>query len=313
MDNTPFQEYSKTKDVSSFGKQNHPQEHPVSQEQEKPKEQVSPSADLPRIHTLRGDTERFVKEKGITLASIVAEKQRKIIDAPKIRQGRSKIMWIAAVLFMLGIAGAVFFFMRNGGPQTSMRPDTPAALYPFFDNRIILVRNSPADFIPEWQSLLLRSIPREQMLGVFVFSEVKNKFLTPSEWFDFLGIVLPSSLRSTFRDAWTLGVLGTSSGSAPVLLVPVSSFGQALAGMLSWEKDQPLALRNILPQNGFERKFEQFQDAIIKNQDARFLKNEAGQIILVYGFFNRRILILTTSFEAMEQVIERFLVVPPVL
>lgn len=290
MDNTPSQESSQTKDASSLGK-----------------------ADIPRIHTLRGDTERFVKEKGVTLASILAGKQKKIADAPKIRQGRPKIIWIAAALFIFGIAGAVFFLVRNGGPQTILGPDKPVSLYPFFDDRTITVRNSPADFIPEWQSLLLRSIPREQMLGVFVFSEIKNKFLAPSEWFDFLGINLPSSLRASFRDAWTLGILGTPNESEPVLLIPVTSFEQALQGMLSWEKDQPLVLRNILPQNGLQRKFEQFQDTIIENQDARFLQNDAGEIILVYGFFNRKILILTSSFEAMKQVIDRFLVVPPVL
>lgn len=270
---------------------------------------------LSRIRTFRRDTESFVQEKGVTLASLVAQKKTKIVEAPKIHSSAKRIIaWLIAVAIIGGGAVGIFFFLKNGGMIIETpRSEKPPSVFPLFDDRVITVRNSPADFIPEWQNLLLRSVPQGQMLGVFVFSEVKNRFLSPGEWFDFLGIQLAPTLRVTLSTPWTLGIIGMSSGSAPVFIIPVTSFEQAFAGMLAWEQDQPLALRNILPVNIPQRQFERFQDTVIKNQDIRFLENERDEMILVYGFFNRKILIITTSIEAMEQVIERFLVTPPTL
>lgn len=298
-------------------------EQPPAPETEKPKTgdvRPEPPAEqsrekLSRIRTFRRDTESFVREKGVTLASLVAQKKAKIVEAPRIRSSAQRIIaWLIAVILVAGLAVGGFFLLKNGGMIIETpRTEKPISVFPLFDDRTITVRNSPADFIPEWQNLLLRSIPQGQVLGVFVFSEVKNRFLSPGEWFDFLGIQLTPTLRVTVSAPWTLGVIGTSGGSAPVFIIPVTSFEQALAGMLAWEQDQPLALRNILPANIPQRQFERFEDTIIKNQDVRFLENEQGGMILVYAFFNRKILIITTSIEAMEQVIERFLITPPTI
>ncbi|MDP2676083.1 MAG: hypothetical protein Q8O83_00120 [bacterium] len=269
---------------------------------------------LSRIRTFRADAERFVKEKGVTMTSLLAQQKKKSVQAPSIRSGYKKTITFLFILVLVAGAGiAAFFFLRNGGMVPILRVEKPDSVYPLFDDRVITVRNSPSEFIPEWQNLLLRTIPQDQMLGVFVYNELRERYLSPGEWFDFLGIGLPSSLRVTITSPWTLGILGTSEGGKPVFIMPVISFEQAFAGMLAWEQDHPLAIRNLLPQGIPERKFERFEDMIIKNQDVRFLQNEQGQMILVYGFFNRKILIITTSLEAMEQIIERFLVTPPIL
>ncbi|PIR69570.1 MAG: hypothetical protein COU47_02335 [Candidatus Niyogibacteria bacterium CG10_big_fil_rev_8_21_14_0_10_46_36] len=270
---------------------------------------------LSRLRTFRADAERFVKEKGVSMTSLAAQQsKKKIVQAPEARTNYKKIIFILVIIVMLGGIGvAGFLFLQNGGMQIAPRIEKPAPVYPLFDERTITVRNSPSDFVPEWQNLLLRSIPEQQMLGVFVFNELRQRYLSPGEWFDFLGIQLPPSLRVSMTAPWTLGIFGTPEGAKPVFIIPVTSFEQAFAGMLAWEQEQPLAIRNLLPQGSPERKFERFQDTIIKNQDVRFLQNDQGQTILVYGFFNRKILIITTSLAAMERVIDRFLVTPPSL
>ena len=54
-----------------------------------------------------------------------------------------------------------------------------------------------------------------------------------------------------------------------------------------------------------------FEDELIKNNDARVLKNLSGGIILGYSIFNQKFVIISTSIEALSTVLERLIILPP--
>ncbi|MBI4114874.1 MAG: hypothetical protein HY445_03470 [Candidatus Niyogibacteria bacterium] len=307
MDNTsPL--YPPEPEGSVSAQKEEQQEQP--QKKEEGREQKRERGALSRIRTFRADAEEYVKEKGVTLGSLAQERHR-IVLSPLPRKGKHlRLIFFIFVAALVAGTGAYFFLRTNGMPQTFV-PETPQTFYPIFDERVIMVRNSPSDFIPEWQGILLRSVPQEQMLGVFTQNESTKAFLSAEQWFPFVGIDAPAALRATFRVPWTLGVLGTSGGIAPVWMIPVASFSRALAGMLVWEADLPYAMRNVLPPGLGSRQFDFFKDRVIANQDARFLQNTQGELLFTYVFFDRRILIMTTSFEALEIILSRFLIDPP--
>jgi len=51
----------------------------------------------------------------------------------------------------------------------------------------------------------------------------------------------------------------------------------------------------------------QFEDAIIKNRDARVLKNQNGVIIFLYSFPDKNTLVITTTPDVYEEINDRLL------
>ena len=54
-----------------------------------------------------------------------------------------------------------------------------------------------------------------------------------------------------------------------------------------------------------------FADDIIKNNDARVLKNGVGKIILGYVIFDHKYVVISTSREALSTILERLIALPP--
>lgn len=272
------------------------------------------------LRTLQADAARFVKEKGVTLSSIITggSKERDEETSLRKRMPRGPVLKKALVIFfalLLAGFGAIIFLGRGEQDENvsiAQKPAKPPLLYPAFDEREIPVVQSPSEFLNGWQPLLDRNFPKNQMLGVFVFHEQKNIFLPPGSFFEFLSISVPSPLLNSMEKNWTLGVFGTDERAKPVFIIPVSSFNDAFKGMLDWEKDLPFAFRNILPKDHPTRaSFEQFEDVLILNHNVRVLKNESGAVLFAYTFFDRRILIISTTPSVIEGVLNRFLLVPP--
>jgi hypothetical protein len=120
----------------------------------------------------------------------------------------------------------------------------------------------------------------------------------------------PGSLVRAFDPLFMLGTLGDSR----FIIFKLSSFENAFAGMLSWEekmaedlgpifKTGPL-VKNIIPPYVFK-------DIVSKNKDARVLfaplspESTTTTPVLLYSFFDNKMLIITDSLNTLETLIER--------
>lgn len=285
-----------------------------------PQKKEKQKPDIQPLHTLQTDTSRFIEEKGVTLSTIVAEsgkRKREEAEAsrPSARLFTIKKIIITFFILMIAGVGAIIFLSRAEKDEeiiSRQKPSKPSLLYPAFDEREVAVSQLPSEFFNVWQPMLERNFPEGQMLALFVFHERENVFLSFKEFLEFLSITAPRSLVDSSLIPWTLGVMGTRERVEPVFIIPTSSFHDAFKGMLEWEKDLPFAFRNMLRKDHPKRiAFEQFEDALIANQSVRILTNEEGKILFAYTFFDKRILIMSTSPEVLETVIKRFLLVPP--
>ena len=90
----------------------------------------------------------------------------------------------------------------------------------------------------------------------------------------------------------------------------------AYAGMLNWEGDMAKNLQVIfrLPNNeaGGTAVVGQnlatntkFQDAVIINKDVRLIKNQGGEIILLYAIIDKETIIITVNDTAFKEIIDR--------
>lgn len=154
-----------------------------------------------------------------------------------------------------------------------------------------------------------------------------------------LQIPAPDILLRNIADESTVGVINVGGENAHFFALRVDSYERTYAGMLTWE---PLMLRDLgplfplylpaaapevemepvatttsatttptttpqaprpIPQQGVA--LTRFSDTIIANRDVRVLRDSNGKALLVYGYSDKRTLIITRNEAAFTALLER--------
>ncbi|MBI4118018.1 MAG: hypothetical protein HY455_00530 [Parcubacteria group bacterium] len=117
---------------------------------------------------------------------------------------------------------------------------------------------------------------------------------------------MPSALTRTLGSIYVLGFHALSQNH-PFLILKVSSYDQAFGGMLEWE---PAMLQGLTPlllgtaPRGLSRDA-RFEDVIVKNQDARMLRDASNQILLLYSFIDGETLLIATNEVTFDEAVKR--------
>jgi hypothetical protein len=137
--------------------------------------------------------------------------------------------------------------------------------------------------------------------------------LTAEGFFQNARLSAPAALVRSLGSQFLFGV-HIFDGNQPFLVFTTSSYEAAFDGMLDWEpaliKDIGYLLRN---QSDFHQAGTSsdsfvplvFKDMIVKNIDARVVKNASGKILLAYAFPSRNTLIIAVNPETVGLVYER--------
>jgi hypothetical protein len=104
----------------------------------------------------------------------------------------------------------------------------------------------------------------------------------------------------------------TIDQNVPVLVIPIQSYDRALEGMLAWENSINLELSplytfvpmDITNASGTPEK-NVFKDLVVNNFDTRVLRDEKGEIRLLYAFPTRNLLIITERPNSFIEALAR--------
>jgi hypothetical protein len=131
----------------------------------------------------------------------------------------------------------------------------------------------------------------------------ENYLLPTDELLKILETKVPPNLARAFDPLFMFGTLGESR----FLIIKLTSFENAFAGILTWEKDLkqdigPLfstagLLRNLSPETDFI-------DITDNNKDVRAI-TLGNQPILLYSFLDNNILIITDKIDTLRTLIDR--------
>ncbi len=75
--------------------------------------------------------------------------------------------------------------------------------------------------------------------------------------------------------------------------------------MIEWEKTMAQDLKQFLLLHTSANLSLPFQDTIIKNKDVRELKDTDGTALLLYSFFDKNTLIITTREDSFKEIVSR--------
>jgi hypothetical protein len=134
---------------------------------------------------------------------------------------------------------------------------------------------------------------------------------TTQEFFKAMGFNAPDDLVRSLDSTFFLG-LHVVDKNAPILVVPVTNYPRAFAGMLSWEGTMNADLSptftpvpsTVLDVNGIPSQ-RVFIDDVMRNYDVRELKDDSGTIQLYYSFPSKNLLIIAESPYSFPELLSR--------
>ncbi|NBV76881.1 hypothetical protein EBR66_01835 [bacterium] len=288
-----------------------------------PERQAPPEPlDVPLVsgmHTLKDDLVHAARVQNITVIKATAlEEQKRHQEKPKdfdkavARSKVSPALTASSILFVLGVAAlvGVYLAMPQATETTVAVPDS--LMFAEQTARFPLNQESSSDTRRLLSSLRNQGVTLGAMLRIAATtnSSGEDRLASAEEFIRSLGTQAPESFMRSLQGIPFIGIHSVDQ-NAPVLVFKVSSYENAFAGMLSWEKtiNQDLspfftAIPDTVVKNGVPT-VRTFSDEVIKNYDIRALRDDNGKIVMYYSFPSRSILIIAESPFSFTELLTR--------
>ena len=262
---------------------------------------------LKQIRTFQGDVAEALQRERESLVSIQQAEHLKKSSTPSAASTPSESSKRRTEFFLLFLGSLVLFILGTVGVWYAYNEFVSGAAVPIMTapaNRFISADTET--------NLTLTAVSREALINTIInavgnvpIGELKhiNLSLSTSEFLQSLESRAPASLIRAFNPLFMFGAFGESA----FLIIKLTSFENAFAGMLAWEKNLgqdigPLfatakSLANLPPGSVFT-------DITDKNKDVRALAS-GDQLVLLYSFFDNNMLIITDRIETLRTLIDR--------
>ena len=278
---------------------------------------------LKQIRTFEGDVAEAIKNQNESLISIqrAEEKKREAMgvftpgssrDESHATNWRPLFFSIFTIIFIVGGGYGAYYAWNTYSEKTAPPPiNTPINQFIGATNVVnvdasVLGRQATIDFVRDARAIDRGATSLEQ-IELKRGGEPASELLATADFLTRLDSHAPKPLVRSFNPLFMFGILG-SNPAHTILLIKLDSFENAFPGMLDWE---PRMVEDILPLFAEEEALSKvptsstFSDKTIQNHDARFLKNSDGQTVLIYGFFDNSMLIITDEENTFRTVLNR--------
>lgn len=281
------------------------------------------------LHTLKDDVQNVVREHKISLVRASALEEDKKRDLPKAfvpnpaaaARRRRTVGFLFASVLLIALGAAALYGVAI---VSQKRSETPAQQYPSIifaeqtetlaidnltqsDLKATIAQARAQDNAP--LGSITRIVPT--ISTTTAAGQAVTEPATTQQFFDVLGVQASGSLLRGLGSTFFLGI-HTVDKNVPVLVIPVTNYDLAFAGMLAWEAtiDQDLAPAfDAVPAlttdgNGLPVQ-RAFSDTVMLNYDVRVLKDDSGNAVLYYSFPTPNILIIAESPNTFSEILSR--------
>lgn len=285
--------------------------------------------DIPSVHTLKDDLHSLVQGQELSMVKAAALEAKKRSDRAAAEEAHAVarpekrrtlyLLFVAIALGMIALGALVFLSMRfvRGGSSltaTSTAATTPSSIM-FTEQSLVYSLSGLTSFDIKQQLASARS--QDMRLGAIqrivpiVGSGDETQPATTAEFLNAIGAHLPDGMERALSSEFLLGYHALST-KVPILVIPVTSYERAFAGMLLWEETLPddmapmftaTPIQTTLPDG--TSKARAFEDVTIQNYDIRVVRDAAGEIKLLYTFPTRSILIIAENPISLNEILAR--------
>jgi hypothetical protein len=139
--------------------------------------------------------------------------------------------------------------------------------------------------------------------------------VTGSDFIKKVSLAMPDVILRSLTDRWMFGSYIEETGDRTTFIALTTDFFQnAYAGMLAWESTMPESLADLLKYRSRARILDNiyatssissyfniqgtFTDSVLRNRDIREFRNRQGELLFLYSFLNKDLMVLTTTESA---------------
>lgn len=279
------------------------------------------------LHTYKQDMQELVRERKISLVSAVAAESdrdpttQEWPESPEHNtEQKSTFMLIASIiLIVLGIATlSIGYFGYNlkkqsaeQDKQQAVTDDTPI----FIEHRVrvdITDRNS-RDVLAELTQLKSASqatlgsitevLLQQKVWDTSVLQNVTYT-LRINELLKSLGLSFSDEMVQHMGSSYLLG-MHMADKNSPFILLTTDSYDHAFAGLMAWEKPAGYELAPFFYDTSVAN-ISTAENAVIQNIDARVLRDNFGNIKVLYAFLDDNTFIITNNIYTLTEVARRY-------
>lgn len=251
---------------------------------------------------------------------------------------------VSAILVLLGIGSLVGFYLLQKKPPTLSTPSpVDQTIISFSNKEIIPIENlGREELIVKINAIKDAQGGSDNQITYIALTKQVDNEAVPVSLTEFLAIlktsIPPATLRS-FKNQFMLG-MEYNGRNQPFIIIKLSSFDNAFAGMLAWEKTLNSDLGVIFSRrsipitsntptastdenqssttppttqpvtrivNTDANANSNFEDVTIQNKDARVLKNSRGEEVMLYSFLDQNTLLITSGASSFHDILNKYL------
>ena len=259
---------------------------------------------IPAIRTFKTDTSDYIKKKGVSMVDIMManRKKKKFWNSKdgELFSKKTAIVAISVLLLSGGVLLIALIYKKDGTPDFRAK-SVPKAIITSDNNKDVFIKDSLDISETEVSDgKFLRLIPFAGGKGS------KREITEVGDFFANAGIGAPRSLIDSLDGKFMIGVFQSfAGGKYPVLILKTKFYEHAFASMMDWEKNIFDNLKIFFGEEGVSPDPNGFTDKEIKNTDTRILYDINRNPVLIYAFFSRKYLIITTSEPALKEILRR--------
>lgn len=293
--------------------------------------EASPAVELhskiSSLRTYKSDVVSMIRSQNQTMSRIVLAEQRRNLQSDESQKKEKHTSWLntliitISILFIAAGAGAISYML-----WTSFSSETGTSRLVLPRSFIVTEKQSRIDTTNRLRHEIVRSVeekvrgaqlPINHIEGI-IFTKTTRPLelfekpdavdsvpITLGELFFSLDEGAPPALVRSLANDFLFGI-HSFIDNKPFLIVEVQSYTQAFSEMLKWEPYMMANLTTLFAiENTARSKDILFSDAVIKNQDARLIKDANGAVYLVYAFIGKDTLIITTNETTFDELLKR--------
>ena len=290
---------------------------------------------IPKIRTFKSDAQTYMHENQVTRLEMDTKNYvSQTAERWKIPAVNYKIYaYVLGGVILLASAGYFGYQMYLGNISTKEPATEKPRAHPVFlqvesETEIIYSKADGGSLT----NAIKNALGQQYKFGTINYLKIRQNenqpYLNAGEFIKIMLWSPPNSFLENLDSAFNVLVVYQGSVSAadglnnaPVFVFKTKNFASSYAALLEWETGNAektntlwqdlkpfINLQNIDPASLYRKEFE---DDLIRNNDARAFRAADGRMLLEYALFNKKFIIISPSREALSLVLGRFIVLPP--
>lgn len=283
-----------------------------------------PARKISTIRTYQGDLNSVVRGDHISMTDIALKERARALRRGEETPAQQKTNWILIIFTIILVLGGIALiayglFFKQQNAAVAPQVEAPQSLV-FANKETIIdieglegaaitrrIRESLEKIrtLGEVEALILA---RKTITGVDAAEVGAEAPLVASEFFGILAPRAPGSFVRLVAPRFMYGVHGYDRNFG-FLFFETDDQETVYSELLTWEKlsmarDLFPLLREESALSGIANPA--FQDALVRNIDCRVLRNDAGEVVLIYAFLNPKTLLIAGSQETFVEILGRY-------